>query len=285
MNHYMEIVIYLLQLLSGLVGATAAIGGDTWRKGPKPVLNRITRRGWFSIAALTLFFTLSAIKEIIVVTKAKEAKVFQEQLLKANKSEEALQKELTAANKSLAGIKEGLESANRKLDRVQKSMAAIGPETLEKLEKVLQPSKPISKGRFSAFANLLGTSRVIPKSKETGKQLVLYDGDLFSWRHSCNRTRNNPEGVVILGRPIQAGNRNSVFILDTGSKQYEIRGKEGKIKISGPAEKPMDITILNPMRYESCSIKMVVNSTKQTREDSQFESLIKAIRDTKAALK
>ena len=89
---------------------------------------------------------------------------------------------------------------------------------------------------------------------------------------------------MIQGRRMPIGARDSIFILDTGYRQYEIGDKEGEVRISGPIGIPMKATILNPMRSEGCGFKIAVRSTDRTRTRSQFEPLLRKIKEAKAVL-
>jgi hypothetical protein len=51
-------------LVLGTVATLSAFGGETWTKEKKPLLNRITTRGWVSVFCLAGALILGAVKEV-----------------------------------------------------------------------------------------------------------------------------------------------------------------------------------------------------------------------------
>jgi hypothetical protein len=45
----MIVALNILLLLVGTTATPAAFGGETWKKGDQPILERITVRGWISL--------------------------------------------------------------------------------------------------------------------------------------------------------------------------------------------------------------------------------------------
>ncbi|MEW8626583.1 MAG: hypothetical protein AB2551_12580 [Candidatus Thiodiazotropha sp.] len=289
----MDIAINIALLMAGFIGAVAAIGGDTWHKGDDPVLQRITKRGWLSIVALSLTLGLGVVKEISAVDASKEAKEAQKalrqqlsdaaiSLTNAEKAREKLQADLAKANQGLSASQESLEEANGRLERAQRKLAAIEPDILEGMFSL---TERIPREQDFAFANVNGQHRVVPISSETDRQLVLYGGDVFEWHHFCEYPRNLagvPQNNPLI--PAEAIRPKRPFILDTEFRDYEIDSKEGEIRISGPIGEPLEAVIINNSGYENCGFKIVVKSTDRTRTQRQFEPLLRKIREAKRAL-
>lgn len=57
-------IINILLSIFGFIGTISAFGGKTWVEGDKPLLNRITIRGYISVVALFLTLCLALYKEI-----------------------------------------------------------------------------------------------------------------------------------------------------------------------------------------------------------------------------
>jgi hypothetical protein len=51
-------------LIIGTTATLAAFGGETWKRGAEPLLERITPRGWISLMCLLLVLALGTVKEI-----------------------------------------------------------------------------------------------------------------------------------------------------------------------------------------------------------------------------
>lgn len=74
----MTLLLNIALAVFGLTSTLAAFGGETWRKGEQPLLDRITPRGWLALSCLILSFVIGFTKEIrayaaaIESTKAKE---------------------------------------------------------------------------------------------------------------------------------------------------------------------------------------------------------------------
>ena len=59
----MDLLINVLLVTSGFVGAGVAIGGRTWLENQDHLLARITNRGWIAIVCLVTTFVLGVVKE------------------------------------------------------------------------------------------------------------------------------------------------------------------------------------------------------------------------------
>jgi hypothetical protein len=62
-------LVNVLLLVASFAGAIVAFGGDTWSKGRKPLVQRVTARGWSSIVFLTIALALGLTKESLTATK------------------------------------------------------------------------------------------------------------------------------------------------------------------------------------------------------------------------
>jgi len=267
----MDITINIILLLAGFVGAVAAIGGDTWHKGEATLLKRITRRGWLSVFALSLTLSLGVAKEFR--SQKSEADLIASRKAAENKLEEAAASLVTSQDK--------LSQANNKLERVQASLSSIEPDILEGM---FQLTERIPREQDFAFAEVNGQPRVTPRSTESNGPLTLYGGDVFEWHHFCRYPEN--AGYINGGLNPLLRNRlpNRPFVLDTSFRRYELVGNDGEIRISGPIGRALSATIENPVRHRNCGFKIVVRSTDRTRTQSQFEPLLRKIREAKQAL-
>src|ERR1700683_544308 len=60
----MTLVHNIVLLIVGTTATLAAFGGETWRKGPEPLLKRINSRGWVSLGCLLLALVIGTAKEV-----------------------------------------------------------------------------------------------------------------------------------------------------------------------------------------------------------------------------
>jgi len=132
------LLINILLLVAGFASAIVAFGGDTWTKGKKPVLERITARGWISILAMVVALALGAYKEILTKSqdeaKSAESKA-REAELKADRARLQIQlDDETGRLKLLQGhattAESQLTSANQALAQNRKVVSGVaGLET------------------------------------------------------------------------------------------------------------------------------------------------------------
>lgn len=260
----MDVAINLILLLAGFIGAIVAIGGDTWHKGEESILRRITNRGWLSIFILALTLSLGIVKEF-----------------RFNENEKNLVTSRKLAEEKLEKATASLIEANHKLENVQRSLSSIEPDILEGM---FQLTERIPREQDFAFASVNGQERVIPKSSETRRPLKLFGGDVFEWHHFCRYPENAPSQIGPFGITRNNGERYKPFILDTGFREYRLSGSSGQIRISGPIGQELEAIIKNPANFNNCGFKIVVRSTDRTRSKSQFEPLLRKIREAKLAL-
>ena len=60
----MTLLINVALLALGSAGTLSAFGGETWTKGPEPILRRVTCRGWIALACLLASLSLGVVKEV-----------------------------------------------------------------------------------------------------------------------------------------------------------------------------------------------------------------------------
>ena len=241
-------------LLLGFVGAIAAIGGDTWRKGENSVLQRITRRGWVSIIALMLALTLGVAKEF----RLRSATVAFEH------SVTSLQDQLKTATNHLEAAEKSRTELSAKLVRAQRSLAALEPNILEGMFAL---TERIPREQDFAFVQFRGRIEEMPISSETDEQLQLYGGDIFDYTVFCD----------------QFPHRSELF-LKTSTRRYRLRAEHDEIRISGPIGTALRATISNPNRLRDCGMKIIITSTDRTRTIQQFDEFLEKIGDAKEAL-
>ncbi len=267
----MDVGINIVLLLAGFIGAIVAIGGDTWHKGEGSIIKRITNRGWLSIFILSLTLSLGVVKEFRSHQSQKDLVV----------SRQLAEKKLKEATASLLTSQASLSEANNRLEKAQRSLSSIEPDILEGM---FQLTERIPREQDFAFADVNGQSRVVPRSSETRGPLKLFGGDVFEWHHFCRYPENASFRNGELDRMLNNRRSFRPFVLDTGFRRYELSGKEGEIRISGPIGQELDAIIENPTKFEGCGFKIVVRSTDRTRTQSQFEPLLRKIREAKLAL-
>lgn len=165
----------LLNILLLIIGTTAtlcAFGGETWKKGDEPILNRITVRGWISLACLLLALGIGFIKEIKTAqedaTKEAASREDKAQALvdKANLSASLAksQAEVKIANNSLMLLTEALSDTKRTLAFVRSDLNSSRSDLAAARSEVLFSSLATSGekvGQIWVMAPILASGRGI----------------------------------------------------------------------------------------------------------------------------
>jgi hypothetical protein len=60
----MTLLLNIALAVFGLTSTLAAFGGETWRRGDQPLLERVTARGWLALSCLLLAFATGIAKEV-----------------------------------------------------------------------------------------------------------------------------------------------------------------------------------------------------------------------------
>ena len=98
-------VLAIALLVVGTTATAAAFGGKTWKEGEEPILERITTRGWVSVACLVLALLFGIGKQAADSgdKKAANDKLVAENEANAQKVED-LKRQLTTANQQLTDV-------------------------------------------------------------------------------------------------------------------------------------------------------------------------------------
>jgi hypothetical protein len=127
----MGAVINIALLSLSFLGALAAFGGETWKRGEEPLRQRVTRRGWASITFLCLALLLGIVKEIRNSRETggltAQVKTLQDQL----KQSRALLisqrlEDLAERTRKLSGYEERLAPAQTAFERYRSSSLSVG---------------------------------------------------------------------------------------------------------------------------------------------------------------
>jgi hypothetical protein len=85
---YVSVILNIALLVIGTTATLSAFGGETWEKEQKPIVERITKRGWVSLLCLAFALVLGVVKEVHT------NKVESDSTRRANEREQDLQKRL-----------------------------------------------------------------------------------------------------------------------------------------------------------------------------------------------
>jgi hypothetical protein len=127
-------LINIILLLLGFIGAIVAIGGDTWHKGEKQLIRRITKRGWIAILVLALILALGIVKEFSAQIEGERLAIsraeLKDKLLVANNNLEVSNNKLDAAHLERVKIKSELKA-------YKEIMSQIAAESERQIQWVL----------------------------------------------------------------------------------------------------------------------------------------------------
>lgn len=103
MTTFLNIVLLILTSTATL----AAFGGNTWKEGSEPILERITSRGWISLVCLFLGLCLGVLKEVRTTQRAEaEQRDAEGKQAALNQQLQATTQQLKSADHQLQGLRE-----------------------------------------------------------------------------------------------------------------------------------------------------------------------------------
>jgi hypothetical protein len=149
----MTVLINVVLLALGFVGTLAAFGGETWKKGDEPLLNRVTRRGWLSLFCLFLALTLGITKE---VRNSGEKAGLEDQV--AQLHDQLKQQRVLLVAKRLEEIRDqdrAIEDVERRISLIQDAYERFRASTVKVEGRAQARNTPPSpyKLRFSYLSN------------------------------------------------------------------------------------------------------------------------------------
>lgn len=251
----MELLINVTLLIVGALGALAAIGGDTWNRGPLPWRKRITTRGWVALACLIGALCLGVAKE------------FRSIKLSARAAEER------------ARLQSDLEESVAALEATRAKLASVEPSILEGI--VIATTGIRRESDFST-ARLSGQRSVpLVSGRDSPEPLRLYGGDFLEFNVYCANGGRRQAGFPF--EPTQRGRPRSL-VVQVGATYYPL-GDSGRHMLIGPVGHPMEAVILNPERLRNCTVKMLIESADRTRAEAILTPLLEAISEAKEAMK
>jgi hypothetical protein len=117
-------VLNIFLLLLSSAATLAAFGGETWEKGTKPLIQRITARGWISLGIMIAAFTLAVLKES-----------------QENAASRKLQEEKDLASAKLAGANNKLDSVEGELTRARQQLDTVGDDLIKTKDELSSQTK------------------------------------------------------------------------------------------------------------------------------------------------
>lgn len=213
-------------LTLGSIGALAAFGGETWEKNDKPIIERVTKRGWISIICLILALIFGITKEIVVhkaeVQASQEARNIQDQL----------KTKLDDTNSELVKSRVRLQNLQTTLLTALESSTAGIPREID---------HPF----YSTFSN---SDRII-RSPSTREPLRVYAGQLLKYQITDSGSQ-----------------RPNLIKFEIGRRIYDITDSHGEIRIIGMSGVPMDVKLNYPRFLTFAIKMTLVSSTQYDAE-------------------
>ena len=245
---WLNVAISALALASTL----AAFGGETWRRGTEPFIERVTIRGWLSLTCLLVAFALGLLKEERA-NAAQSASTARESELTDNVKR--LGGELSEKTTELSQIQGRLENTQSALEV---NVQNLSDARFMRLEIEFQSLSAVNKQYFHGLTYLrrTGSQDVIDDS---GHPLVIYAGDAIS--------------AVLDAKP------SSIVGLQIGSESYQLDppsslgARTTQFAAKGNHSEAMTVRIINPEKA-SGSIKWFVTANTTVRQDQEFKKLL-----------
>jgi hypothetical protein len=181
----MSYIFSILLLFVGFIGTALAFGGDAWRKGHAPLIERITWRGWMSIGCAAVALILGTLKEIDdkreEVRKENEAKIVEGLKEKvAQQDKDFLNAQLKAARDETKGVQTTLDQANKSLGVLRSSLSST-QEDLDR-ESVIELENALANGE----RKVVSLQIFLPLSRRVKRGVSL--GDVLEPETKCPRS-------------------------------------------------------------------------------------------------
>lgn len=250
-----------INLALAIIGVTAtlsAFGGETWTKGEKPLLTRITRRGWLSLFCLAAVFVLGAGKEIL---QQRAATTLASERLRLEKENRDQSRQIAEQVERIAALQAQLGRAAAGLSETTDQ---IGRQQLASIETAFSIAVKAPRETDDAVVNVYAAPRIRIPSR-FGEQMLLYWGDEFHFTFIPNEV---------------APARLATLSLDVGGHQYPLHDGhttgffERTIRVYGNTPTGMPAWIVNPDGVGNVSLKIFVRTTDSSQGQSEFRRLI-----------
>ena len=195
-------VINLILTTTAVMGTLAAFGGATWLPGPEPLIKRITRRGWASLALISAGFLLGIVKEI---RQARDDKASSAKVISADNRADRLARQLAGARRDIAGgttLSRRIESNTELQQRVLDSQSKLFGRQLAQIDaqaKLLGQQRDVL-SRASSELSSFHESALQDQRQQAAMTLdgagPLLEGSLVETNDSTIWDRDGPMTVV-----------------------------------------------------------------------------------------
>ena len=138
---FINVFLNVALLVIGTMATLAAFGGETWRDGSEPILERVTTRGWISLMCLVLALAIGTIKEVRTGQEdaIKDALAAKDKAEADRKqAEQSLQ--LAESNSRLVLANKSLEDL-RKIDQLTQDRLSDTRTTLDEVRQNLSSTR------------------------------------------------------------------------------------------------------------------------------------------------
>lgn len=304
----MDLLINIFLAIFGLGATLSAFGGATWIKGTKPLLKRITYRGWISLTCISLAFSIGIFKEINNHNKNIEKAIIEDSLRKqASEKQEKIDEHVVLIAQLQSQIAQSQKDVTKSAKSLVDTTKQLGNQQLSSIEAAFSMAVKVPREMDDWVINLNGENKQIIPSRLGGKML-LYWGDIFDYTFVPPRQLKKPEkpeppkkqseynnyqrDMQVYNHQYERYMREKLLRaspspkdlaslkLRAGEREYSLHdGKTDSyysksIRIYNDNPKPMEATILNPKELANVKIKIFVRSTDSTRGQKEFRRLV-----------
>ena len=251
------LLLNILLLLCASLGAVVAIGGDTWNKGKRHWLRRITKRGWAAAFCILLSFVLGLWKEWLVSEESEAAALA---TIVAMDRAEALQTQLLHMGATLDATKIRGDGLSSQLSEVRNELT-VSEGRVQSLQSHLEAVvKLATRGIVKEVSHPYLDGQDGPVRAETGADLYVQAGDSIEY-FAPDYHEEQPEDA----RP--QPHRMGFQIGDTFFPLRFDNQQRGTLRVVGPLEGRLPVSFRNP-RQEKLWMKLTVLSSREpTAED------------------
>jgi len=241
----MLLILNILLLVLGSVGALAAFGGETWRNSSEPLLKRITPRGWISLLCLLCALSFGITKEIVSnriseISAKKSLKAQADLQSRLDDASQAASLAATESQKAQSALQEKLDVANAELAQARIRLKELEDRLLTAIDEA---TSRIPQAIDHPFFETSDRYDRVVYSYETRQPLKLFAGEIIKY---------NIHGM---------GARHlDLITFQIGHREYRLETQAGSITVIGFPRQPMPVLINYP-RGLGFAMKMTVEST------------------------
>jgi hypothetical protein len=245
-------LINIILAILGLTSTLAAFGGETWKKGNEPLIDRITKRGFLSLFCLLSAFSLGVFKEIKINQQKSKSEADNKKLLseiaELRDSLSTSSKSIIASSKQMTTTVEDFKSSN-----------------CEGLERAFKLAVNIPREYDDCVVTLDGEEGKKIPGRITDP-MELYWGDSFEFTFLNSDYHGNVDDLKSI--KLEVGEQT--YDLHNGENVYN----DGQVRIYGSSPKPMVGYISNPLGLSGIKIKIFVRSTDASRGQEAFKKMV-----------